>query len=141
MTLIREETGAGFPSPFAVDIPAECVGWEALYAPHAVFAEDRREYDDGRFWFQDSLHFPEPFHPFDAVIQDFVSVGLCQASTRLLVVPPSHGLEYRILNGYVYLSSNSVTDEAQVARRAELFARRGGFYYENWAALDERWRE
>jgi pyruvate, water dikinase len=137
----EEETRRSFPSPFAVEIPAECAGWEELYVPHAVFAEDRCEHDEGRFWFQDSLHFPEPFHPFDAVVQDFVSVGLSQASTRLFVIPPSKGIEYRLLNGYVYLSSSSVTDEAELARRAEVFARRGGFYYENWAALDERWRE
>ena len=141
MTVSREDTRAGFPSPFAVDLPAECVGWEDLYPPHAAFAEDRRQYDEGRFWFQDNLHFPEPFHAFDAVVQDFVGVGLSSASARLFVVPPSQGVEYRILNGYVYLSSNSVTDAAQLERRAELFARRGGYYYENWAALDARWRE
>lgn len=141
MTRTRAEKRAGFPSPFAADVPAECRGWEQLYVPHAVFAEDRREYDEGRFWFQDSLHFPEPFHPFDAVLQDFVGVGLSQASARLFLIPPSQGVEYRILNGYVYLSSNSVTDEAQLARRTELFTRRAGFYYENWAALDGRWRE
>src|SRR5215210_6269624 len=126
MTLMREDTEAGFQSPFHVAIPPECKGWEEIYAPHAVFAEDRREFDESRFWFQDSLHYPEPYHAFDAVYHDFALVGLNQTATRLFVVPPSQGMEYRILNGYVYLSANSVTDEAQLARRAELFARRGG---------------
>jgi phosphohistidine swiveling domain-containing protein len=59
----------------------------------------------------------------------------------MFVVPSSLGLEYRILNGYVYLSGNSVTDEATIARRAELFERRGGYYYEHWGELDAQWRE
>ena len=41
----------------------------------------------------------------------------------------------------MYLSANSVTDEATIARRAELFERRGGYYYEHWDELDAQWRE
>ena len=141
MTRMRERPAASFPSPFAIDIPAECDGWEELYPPHAVFAEDRRAHDEGRFWYQIGLNFPDPIHPFDCVLQDFVNVGLSQASARVFVVPPSQGGEYRILNGYVYISPNSVTEEEELGRRAELFARRAGFYYENWVELDERWRE
>ena len=66
-------------------------------------------------------------------------VALNQANSRLFVVPPSLGFECRILNGYVYNSANSVTDEATLARRAELFTRRGGHYYEHWDELYERW--
>ena len=66
-------------------------------------------------------------------------VGLNQASARLFAVPSSLGVEYRILDGYVYLSPNSVTDEATIARRAELFERRGGYYYEHWDELDAQW--
>ena len=49
--------------------------------------------------------------------------GFSQASARLFVVPTSLGLEHRILGGYVYLSPNSITDEATIAQRAELFTR------------------
>ena len=38
-----------------------------------------------------------------------------------------------------YISPNSVTDEETLRRRAELFARRGGYYYEHWDALYARW--
>ena len=44
-----------------------------------------------------------------------------------------------MLNGYVYISGNSVTDEETLARRAELFASRGGHYYAHWDELYERW--
>ena len=52
---------------------------------------------------------------------------------------PRSASECRLLNGYVYSSANLVTDDATLARRAELFARRGGHYYEHWDELYERW--
>jgi pyruvate,water dikinase len=130
----------GFPSPFEVPIPAACEGWEEMYPYHAVFSEDRRKLDDGRFWFQDGVHSAEPYYPFDYVYIDFAFGAFNQSSARLFVVPPSLGIEGRILNGYVYISANSVTDEATIERRAEVFARRGGYYYEHWDDLDARWR-
>ena len=42
-----------------------------MYAYHTLFSEDRRSFDDGRFWFQDALHSPEPFCPFDVVWFDY----------------------------------------------------------------------
>ena len=132
---------AGFPSAFELSIPSGCDGWEEMYPHHALFSDDRREFEVGRFWFLDSLHYPEPFRPFDAVTLDYTLVAFSQASARLFVVPPSLGGEYRVLNGYVYISPNSVTDQATLSRRADLFAGRGGFYYEHWEELYARWLE
>src|SRR5262245_23837307 len=130
----------GFPSPLEVPISAGCEGWEDMYPHHTLFGEDRRAFDEARFWFQDSLHWPEPFYPFDALQLDFAVVAFNQANSRLFVVPPSLGVEYRVLNGYVYFSENSVTDEAALARRGELFAGRSAYYYGHWDELYERWR-
>jgi pyruvate, water dikinase len=132
---------ARFPNPLDVTIPPECDGWEAFYSYDMLFSEDRRAFEEGRFWFYDGLHYAEPFHPFDAVYHRYLIAGFNQGSARLFVVPPSLGLEVRILNGYVYLSGNSVTDAATIARRAELFSKRGGYYYEHWDAIDAHWRE
>jgi len=132
---------AGFPRPLEVPIPPECEGWEEFYSYDMLFSEDRREFDESRFWFQDGLHYAEPYYPFDAVYHRYVVAGFNQGSARLFVVPPSLGLEVRILNGYVYLSGNSVTDELTLARRAELFATRGGYCYEHWQELDTHWRQ
>jgi pyruvate,water dikinase len=131
---------SGLLSPFEVQIPAGCEGWEEMYPYHLLFSEDRRAFDESRFWFQDSLHWPEPFCPFDALQVDFALVGFGQASARLFVIPASLGVEARVLNGYVYLSDNSVTDEAVIARRAALFERRGGHYYEHWDERYDNWR-
>jgi len=131
----------GFPSPFAVTIPSECSGWEEMYAGHAVFGDARRDFEESRFWFQDGLHAAEPLYPFDSFVSQYGVVALNQASSRLFVTPRSLGFECRILNGYLYLSSNSVNDEATLVRRTELFARRSGYYYEHWHELYDRWLE
>jgi pyruvate,water dikinase len=129
----------GFPSPFEVPIPQACEGWEDTYAYHAVFSDDRRAFDESRFWFRDALHCPEALSPFDCVWIDYAYPALNQANSRTFAVPPSLGFEYRILNGYVYASANVVTDEPSLAQRAELFERRGGHYFRNWDELRERW--
>ena len=144
MTMAREKNERariGFLSPFEVPIPSGCDGWEEMYSYHVVFAEDRRSFEESRFWFQNGLHAAEPVFPFDAVAFDCAVVALNQASSRLFVVPSSLGVEYRILNGYVYNSANSITDVATISRRAELFMRRGGYYYEHWDELYGRWVE
>ena len=133
--------GAGFPRPLEVMVPPECEGWEEFYPPHALFVEERREFDESRFWFQDSVHYAEPYYPFDVVLADCIAVNFSQTSARRFVVPTSLGCEQRILGGYVYLSPNSISNEATIAARAEVFAVRGGYYYEHWDELDRQWRE
>ena len=133
--------GRGFPSPFEISIPPGCDRWEELYAPHVRFSAARRAFEESRFWFQEGLHAPEPIYPFDALVFEWAVVALNQTSARLFAVPPSLGAEVRILNGYVYVSSNSVLDEAAIARRVELFGARGGYYFEHWNELYERWLE
>jgi pyruvate, water dikinase len=138
---MKRDSERRFPSPFDVAIPPGCEGWEEMYPYHAVFSEDRRSSDEERFWFQDALHSPEPFCPFECVWFDYAVVALNQASARVFAVPPSLGIEYRLLNGYQYASANLVTDEEELGRRAELFTRRGGHYYRNWGELYKRWVE
>jgi pyruvate,water dikinase len=110
-----------------------------MYPRHALFDDGRRGFDEDRFWFQDGMHWPEPIHPFDAVVVESLFVGLNQSSARLFAIPPSLGAEYRLLGGYVYSSPNVVTDAAKVARRAELFEQRGGYYYRHWDDLSAQW--
>jgi pyruvate,water dikinase len=129
-----------FASPFDVEVPEACAGWEEMYPDHTLFHEDRRPFEESRFWFQEALHSPEPFYPFDTIVWLSAVVALNQASARLFA-QPSLGIEGRVLNGYPYISGNSVTDDAELVRRAELFERRGGYYYEHWDELYGRWLE
>jgi pyruvate,water dikinase len=120
-------------------VPPGCEGWEEMYPHYARFGEGRGDVGEGRFWFRDDMHWSEPIHPFDAVVVDFSVVALSQASARLFAVPASLGIDYRILNGYGYVSPHAITDRATIERRAQLFADRGGFYYDHWDDLYPSW--
>ena len=56
-----------FPSPFELATPPGCQGWEEMYPEYTIFKKEQRAFIEGRFWFQDSLHAPEPLFPFDVV--------------------------------------------------------------------------
>jgi len=130
-----------FPSPYSIETPPGCEGWEEMYPYHAFFAEARREKDENRFWFWNSMHFPLPMSAFDVACIDspYQAVGAWQ--NRVFAVPPAMGIDYRVVNGYIYISGNPVTDPAKIAERAEFFQRRAGYYYSNWDELYARWRE
>jgi pyruvate,water dikinase len=131
---------AAFPSPFKIETPPGCEGWEEMYPYYALYAEPRRELDEQRLWFWNSQHFPVPMPAFDVVAVDgpYQAVGAWQ--NRTFAVPPAMGLDYRIVNGYVYISANYVTDPAKMAERAGFFEKRAGHYFSNWESLYGEWR-
>jgi pyruvate,water dikinase len=129
-----------FPSPYSIETPSGCEGWQEMYPYYAVFDERRRETDENRFWFWNSMHFPVPMPAFDVICIDspYQAVGSWQ--NRVFAVPPAMGIDYRIVNGYVYISGNPVTDPEKIAERAGFFQKRAGYYFENWAELYGKWR-
>ncbi len=135
----RPAVGA-FPSPYSIETPPGCEGWEEMYPHYALFDSRRRETDEQRFWFWNSMHFPVPMPAFDVICIDspYQAVGSWQ--NRVFAVPQAMGIDYRCVNGYVYISANPVTDPARIAERAEFFQRRAGYYYENWTELYGKWR-
>ncbi len=136
------ETGVqGFLSPFEVPAPDGCEGWESMFPYYALFSEERRENEERRGWFRDGMHFPEPMFPFDFVTADSPYLALGQANSRIFLVPPALGIDHRVLYGWVYMSANPVTDEAEIGRRAQEFEKRAGFYFQNWDELYGRWQE
>ena len=86
------------------------------------------------------MHFPEPMFPFDFVTADSPYMCLGQANSRIFAVPPALGIDHRVLYGWVYMSANPVSDPEEIGRRAELFGRRAGYYFQNWDELYGRWR-
>jgi pyruvate,water dikinase len=111
-----------------------------MYPYYARFDERRRATDENRFWFWNSMHFPLPMPAFDVICIDspYQAVGSWQ--NRVFAVPPAMGIDYRIVNGYVYISGNPVTDPEKIAERAAYFEARAGYYYENWTELYGKWR-
>lgn len=127
-----------FISPYEIAAPAGAEGWQDLYPYFLIFREDRRAIEEGRFWFCDSQHWPNPFRPFDTMMVEFAVKCLGQYNTRVYMVPPANGVDYRIHNGYVYMSPVAVPPE-QIGPRVPLFLERAGFYFQNWGQLLDQW--
>ena len=115
-------------------------GGSELYTYSSLFSEDRREYEDvdvlvpGRR----ALARGDPT-PWDATFLEFALASLSQYNTRHYVVPPALGVDFRILNGYVYLSPVPVADPAEIEARVPQFMERAGFYFANWDQLYDDW--
>jgi pyruvate,water dikinase len=134
------EAGAGqFQSPFNVETPAGADGWKSMYPYYLDFSEPRRDFEEGKFWFFDGMHNPEPIYPFDTIMTENWWVGVNQLTTRVWQIPPAWGIDQRIVNGYLYISPNAVEDPDEIAARAEVFTRRAGHYYENWDEIYDNW--
>jgi pyruvate,water dikinase len=130
----------GFLSPFEVETPPGAAGWEEMYPYYLLFDPARREQEENRFWFYNGMHFPEPMPPFDMITAEscYLAIGLYQG--RVFSIPTVLGIEHRVVNGYVYITANEVTDEATIQKRLETFLPRIGHYYANWDALVDRWQ-
>jgi pyruvate,water dikinase len=128
-----------FPSPHSISAPDGAEGWEELYPYYSLLSEDRREYEDAKFWFFDAMHNPEPIYPFDTIMTENWWVGLNQLTTRVWVIPPALGIDQRIVNGYLYISPTSIEDPDLIAERAQHFQERAGHYFENWDEIYANW--
>jgi pyruvate,water dikinase len=135
------KTSSAFPSPYEIATPPGCEGWQELYPYYAVFDESRREADEGRFWFWNSMHFPLPMPAFDVACIDAPYQAVGEWQNRFFAVPPAMGIDYRVVNGYVYISGNPVTDPAKIAERVEYFQRRAGYYFEHWDEIYAKWKQ
>jgi pyruvate,water dikinase len=128
-----------FPTPFEIQTPPGAEGWEELYPYSSVFSEDRRDYEESQFWFQDGVHLPSVMPPWDATMYEFAFAALGQNNHRHYRVPPAKGVDFRTLNGYAYLGPVTVDDPAEIEARVPEFMERAGYYYENWDELYGRW--
>lgn len=123
--------GDRFPSPFGVEAPAGAEGWAELFGYSLPFSEDRREYEESVFWFREAIHWPRPLRPFEACFLQEALTSLGQFNHRHYQVPTARGLDFRLLNGYCYLSPGAIDDPDEVDERSAAFAERAGFYYEH----------
>ncbi len=111
-----------------------------MYPYYLLFDPARRDAEESRFWFYNGMHFPEPMPAFDMITAEscYLSIGLYQG--RVFQIPTVLGIEHRVVNGYVYITANEVSDPAEIGKRLEVFLPRIGFYYENWDMLVGRWQ-
>ena len=127
-----------FPSPFEIEGPEGIEGWEELYTYSSTFGENRKEYEDNRFWFWDSMHWGKALTPWDATFFELAIGSLSQMNSRHYRIPPADGIDFRILYGYAYLSPVGV-DPSQIEARIPQFMERAGHYFGNWDSLYDNW--
>ncbi|MET4705463.1 PEP-utilizing enzyme [Frigoribacterium sp. UYMn621] len=132
-------TEKSFPSPYALEPAEGGEGWKDLYAYNLVFQENRREVEESKFWFCDSQHWPTVTKPFETIGFEFAVSCLGQYNSRHLLIPPANGIEFRIHNGYVFMSPVGVAPD-EIAARVPQFMQRAGHYFQNWDTLLERWK-
>lgn len=124
-----------FPLPSEItDVPG-AEGWESMYP---YFTRYRKE-DDERFWFYNSMHFPEPMTAFDVITAEVPYQAMGAVTTRVYAFPTALGIDHRIVNGRVYITANPVTDPKRVEERLSYFQARAGHYYEHWNELYKKW--
>ena len=70
---------AGFPLPSQItDVPG-AENWRSMYQYFTRFQAD----DDKRFWFYNSMHFPEPMPAFDRIIGEVHNQAIGANTARL----------------------------------------------------------
>jgi pyruvate, water dikinase len=132
----KPSTPTGFPLPSSLKVVPGTERAQAAYPYTMQFGNA----DDTRFWFYNSMHFPEPMSAFDMVTAEAAYCALGAANTRVHCLPTTLGIDYRIINGRVYIGGNAVTDPTEIARRTEEFQKRAFYYYANWEKLYTQWR-
>ena len=127
----------GFPLPSSLKVAPGTESTQAAYPYYMQFTEA----DDDRFWFYNSMHFPEPMYLFDTVTGEAAYCALGSSNTRVHSLPTTLGIDERIINGRVYIGGNAVTDPDEIAKRTEEFQKRAFYYYANWERLYDQWKQ
>lgn len=127
----------GFPLPSSLQVVPGTERTQAAYPYYMQFSKE----DDERFWFYNSMHFPEPMCAFDVITAEAAYCALGAANTRVHCLPTTLGIDYRIISGRIYIGGNGVTDPAEISRRTEEFQRRAFYYYANWERLFAHWKD
>ena len=127
-----------FPSPFEIEGPEGVEGWEELYPYSSSFSDYRKDYEDNRFWFWDSMHWGKAMTPWDATFFEAAIATLSQMNSRHYRIPPADGIDFRILYGYAFLSPVGV-DPSEIEGRIPQFMERAGHYFGNWDSLYDSW--
>ena len=128
-----------FPFAREVEIPPELEGWEEMYPSHRLFSEERREWEDKEFWYQDKIHAPEPMPPLDEIFHQAWQISLAQHTTRVFCIPQAQGIAQRMLGCYMYICAIEPPPENVIGEKAELFGKRVFPVFENYEKLWDEW--
>jgi len=126
-----------FPMPSSIGSVPGAENWGSMY-PYFTRVEPD---DDQRFWFYNSMHFPEPMSAFDIFTAEAAYHAMGAYVTRVFAFPTGKGIDYRCINGRIYISANVATDPKEIEERLGHFRKRAGHYYENWNSIYAQWEQ
>jgi pyruvate,water dikinase len=121
--------------PTSIGPVAGAENWGEMYPYYTRVQPD----DDKRFWFYNSMHFSEPMSAFDMITAEGAYHAMGAFVNRVFAFPTGKGIDYRCINGRIYISANVASDPAEIQERLEIFRRRAGHYYENWNDIYSKW--
>jgi len=133
----RQADHRPFPLPSEIEEVPGTEGWKDMYPYYTRVKPE----DDNTFFFYNSMHFPEPMPAFDAMTAQVPYTAMGANTTRMFAFPATLGVEYRIINGRVYITAHAVSDPDEIARRTEVFNRRAGHYFDNWDEIYDKWHD
>lgn len=126
-----------FPMPTSIGAVPGAENWASMY-PYFTRVEPQ---DDQRFWFYNSMHFPEPMSAFDIVTAEAAYHAMGAYVNRVFSFPTGKGIDYRCINGRIYISANVATDPVEIEERLVNFRQRAGHYYSNWNEIYASWEK
>ena len=77
-----------FPLPSEITDAPGAEGWRSMYPYFTRFQPE----DDKRFWFYNSMHFPEPMPAFDTITAEVPYSAIGANTARLFVFPTTLGI-------------------------------------------------
>ena len=72
-------SAARLPLPSEIADAAGAEGWRSMYPYFTRFQPE----DDKRFWFYNSMHFPEPMPPFDTITAEVLYSAIGANTARV----------------------------------------------------------
>jgi pyruvate,water dikinase len=136
---MAEKQLARFPDPLEFEVPAELEGWEEMYPSHYLFSQDRANWEQKQFWYQDKIHGPEAIPPLDLIFHEAWQMSLAQYTTRVFCIPPAQGIAHRMVGCYLYITAVDPPPPEIIKEKSELFAKRAFYIFENYDELWDKW--
>jgi len=138
MTTTATETGS-FPSPYSIETPPGCEGWRRCIrtTPCSTSTGASPTRIGSGSGTRCTSRFPHPAFDVICIDSPYQAVGSWQ--NRVFAVPPAMGIDYRVVNGYVYISGNPVTDPEKIAERVGYFQSARPLL-RHWPELYGKWK-
>lgn len=127
--------------PHEIPTPEGAEGWEEVYPEHFLFTKEREEEEDSKIWIQHRSHAPTVAYPINFSFGIPGIHFIHAVAMSILTTPTNWGLNCRILNGYVYFTSNEITDPETVEERVPIFQEKVKYLVDNWDEVWENWKE